>query len=304
MNDTDLIPRLIIDTDFETDCDDAGALAVAHKLADEKLIDLAAVNASVNSPLPALGAAALNAAFGRRNLPVGCNTSCADTPEYNAHRDNTGKLLYHYRLPEICFASENSIISSKELYLRLLNDAPDNSITICAIGLLTSLAELIDDGHLELMHRKVKAIYTMAKAEYPSGKDCFNWKMNRRAAATVLNNFKNRIVVSSCGSDILTCAPDGISRRSLILKCAYTAMGDGNENFYRPSWDQITVLAAAGALADHTRLSGPGFIKFDPESGEHSFTPDEKGNFHFLIQTSEKETLTRCVQEWMDKACR
>ena len=66
MNDTDLIPRLIIDTDFETDCDDAGALAVAHKLADEKLIDLAAVNASVNSPLPALGTAALNAAFGRR----------------------------------------------------------------------------------------------------------------------------------------------------------------------------------------------------------------------------------------------
>jgi hypothetical protein len=68
MSNTKNIPRLIIDTDFETDCDDAGALAVAHKLADENIIELAAVNASVNSPLPALGAAALNAAFGRRNI--------------------------------------------------------------------------------------------------------------------------------------------------------------------------------------------------------------------------------------------
>ena len=114
MSNTDLIPRLIIDTDFETDCDDAGALAVAHKLADENIIELAAVNASVNSPLPALGVAAFNAAFGRRNLPVGCNTSSADTPEYNSHREKTADMLYHYRLPEICYASENSLISSSE----------------------------------------------------------------------------------------------------------------------------------------------------------------------------------------------
>jgi inosine-uridine nucleoside N-ribohydrolase len=303
MSNTKNIPRLIIDTDFETDCDDAGALAVAHKLADENIIELAAVNASVNSPLPALGVAALNAAFGRRNLPVGCNTSSADTPEYDRHCEKTAALLYHYRLPELCYASENSIISSKELYLRLLNDAPDNSITVCAVGLLTSLAELIDDGYLDLMHRKIKAIYTMAKADYPSGRDCFNWMMNRRAAATVLNNFKNDIVVSSSGSDILTRAGNGISRRSLILKCAYTAMGRGDENYLRPSWDQITVLAASEMLSGYAELSEPGFINYDQNSGEHSFTPDENGNFRFLLQTSPNDKLTRYVQEWMDKAC-
>ena len=304
MNNTHNIPNIIIDTDFETDCDDAGALAVAHELADEKLINLIAVNASVNSPLPALGVAALNAAFGRRTLPVGCNTSSADTSEYNIHRDKMPDQLYHYRLPELCYASENAIISSKELYLKLLNEAPDNSLTICAIGLLTSLAELIDDGHLDLMHRKINTIYTMAKADYPEGRDCFNWVMNCKAAATVLNNFKNRIVVSSRGSDILTCAACGISVRNLILQCAYTTMGNGNEKFFRPSWDQITVLAAANMLKDHAKLSEPGTITFDAKSGKHSFTPDENGNFHFLFSDSPADSLTSYVQEWMDKACR
>ena len=44
---------LIIDTDFETDCDDAGALAVACALADAGRIRLLGVNASVCSPWPA-----------------------------------------------------------------------------------------------------------------------------------------------------------------------------------------------------------------------------------------------------------
>ena len=298
------LPNLIIDTDFETDCDDAGALAVAHALADAGVINLLAVNASVNSPLPALGVAALNAAFGRRTLPVGCNTSCADTPEYNAHRDKMPGMLYHYKLAEVFPASENSIISSKELYLDILNASPDNSVTICAIGLLTSIAELIEDGHLDLLHRKVKALYTMANADCPAGRDCFNWVMNRSAAAAVLNNFRNRIVVSSAGTDVLTSAGTGSSAGRNILKCAYTSMGCGNENYQRSSWDQITVLAAAGMLDEYTELSGAGFISFDASSGEHSFAPDENGNFHFLMQSSTSELLAGYVQSWMDKACR
>ncbi len=304
MNNITTLPNLIIDTDFETDCDDAGALAVAHALADAGIINLIAVNASVNSPLPALGVAAFNAAFGRRNLPVGCNTSSSDTREYNAHRDKMPQMLYHYKLPQLFPASENSIISSKELYLNILNNSQDNSLIICAIGLLTSIAELIEDGHLDLLHRKVKALYTMANADCPTGRDCFNWVMNCSAAATVLNNFKNRIVVSSAGSDILTSAGTGNGVRHDMLKCAYTSMGGGNENYFRPSWDQITVLAAAGMLDEYAEISGAGSIRFDAASGEHLFTPDQNGNFHFLMQTATSEDLAGYVQNWMAKACR
>ena len=47
--------KLIIDTDFETDCDDAGALAILHGLADRGLIEPLGIVASVNSGWPAAG---------------------------------------------------------------------------------------------------------------------------------------------------------------------------------------------------------------------------------------------------------
>lgn len=45
--------KLIIDTDFETDCDDAGALAILHGLADRGLVEPLGIVASVNSCWPA-----------------------------------------------------------------------------------------------------------------------------------------------------------------------------------------------------------------------------------------------------------
>ncbi|HCH85950.1 MAG TPA: nucleoside hydrolase, partial [Lentisphaeria bacterium] len=51
---------IILDTDFETDCDDAGALCVLHALARRGNAAIAGVIASVHSPWPAAGVRALN----------------------------------------------------------------------------------------------------------------------------------------------------------------------------------------------------------------------------------------------------
>ena len=90
--------KLIIDTDFETDCDDAGALAILHGLADRGLIEPLGIVASVNSCWPAAGVRALNLAFGRPELPVGCNFDCPDTFAYRLHRENHIPQLYHWKL--------------------------------------------------------------------------------------------------------------------------------------------------------------------------------------------------------------
>ncbi len=63
--------RLIVETDIFSDVDDVGALAVAHALADEDRCQLAAIG--VNTPsIYGVGAArAVNAFFGRPDIPVG-----------------------------------------------------------------------------------------------------------------------------------------------------------------------------------------------------------------------------------------
>ena len=53
---------LILDTDIDTDCDDAGALAVLHALADRGEVEIAGVVCDVGNPWAAACAAAVNRA--------------------------------------------------------------------------------------------------------------------------------------------------------------------------------------------------------------------------------------------------
>ena len=63
--------RLIIDTDMSSDCDDVGAVCLAHALMDAGEADLLAVVHNTGL-LEGVGAvSALNAWYGRDSLPVG-----------------------------------------------------------------------------------------------------------------------------------------------------------------------------------------------------------------------------------------
>ena len=65
-------PAIIFDTDIGSDCDDAGALAVLHKLADkEEIIILGTIFSSNANPYGIGTAAAINQYYGRGDLPLG-----------------------------------------------------------------------------------------------------------------------------------------------------------------------------------------------------------------------------------------
>ena len=137
---------IILDTDFETDCDDAGALCVLHALARRGNAAIAGIIASVHSPWPAAGVRALNLRLGRPDIPVGCNFDYPDSGRYRQHRERMPGRLYHRAMAEAVpealpdrFRPEEGVA----LYRRLLEQAEDGSVTICAIGLLTLLAELL-----------------------------------------------------------------------------------------------------------------------------------------------------------------
>src|SRR5687768_10367927 len=63
--------RIIFDTDMDSDCDDAGALAVLHALADRGEAEILATVASSKNPWSAPCVDAINTYYGRGDLPIG-----------------------------------------------------------------------------------------------------------------------------------------------------------------------------------------------------------------------------------------
>lgn len=301
-------PLLIVDTDFETDCDDAGALAILHGLADQGVLEIGGICASVHSPWPAAGVKAFNCAFGREEIPVATNRITANGEPYSAVVESVSSRLYHRAMSERYPQSDPGVFQPEEavdFYFRRLEAAPDHGVTICAIGLLTSLWDFLRrEGAIELIRRKVRLLVTMAEAEFPAGADGFNWNMDRRAAAGVLDGWPGEIVVTSLGRDVLTAAypcRDGV--RGEMLKLAYRRMGGGSEMYRRSSWDLIAVLYSAKLLEGETALSAECRIAYNPGTGRHTAFPQSGGKRRFLLQKSESCVLEKIVQRYLNDSC-
>jgi inosine-uridine nucleoside N-ribohydrolase len=122
------IRRIILDTDMRGDCDDAGALAALHALADNGECEILGVMASTTGPHVASVIGAINNFYGRPDFPVGLYAG-------------TGIRGDDYYAPVVgdpfWFPSRVSNATATEsttLYRRLLHEAPDSSVSIVVIG--------------------------------------------------------------------------------------------------------------------------------------------------------------------------
>lgn len=298
--------RIILDTDIETDCDDVGAVLTLHALAHQGKLGIAGVIASTRDIDSALYLKALLQELGSPEIPVGSNMFLPHGQNYLDHVGRCQKILYtkardfkHLR-PEI----EDGL----RLYRRLLAAAPDGSVRICAIGLLTLLAALLDSGGddispltgRELLAQKVEAIYSMALAAYPTGCDRFNYAMDKAAAAKVLNNAPCKIVISALGSDVLTGAELMQSTpQTSVAALAYRVFGSYNLEFRRPSWDQMTVLAASSAYSQVLAEVCGGNIVFDTATGENRFTGEADGKGYFMVARQTPQYFARLIEDLM-----
>jgi hypothetical protein len=281
-------PRpIILDTDIDTDCDDAGALALLHALMDTGACRLLGVVCDV--PVPACPGAvrAINHWYGRGALPVGLvqvpdyQTSPTWQPyrDHRAHclRGAAGAALYNDLLARTRPPQDPPPEPAVSCYRRLLAAAPDDSITICAIGTLTALAQLLVSGPdgcsplpgRDLVARKVRELVTMAKAPFPAGRECFNWRMDSPSAAAVLHDWPTALAVSWAGDTVPTgarfvaAAPPGQPVREAYVRF----LGGSARN--RPSWDLLAALYAVRGLADLFSCSPPRSLKLDLKMADY-----------------------------------
>lgn len=153
--------NLILDTDMGPDCDDVGALAVAHAFADRGEAALKAVTCCTSSPWAARCADALNSFFGRGDIPVGelKKKGVLDNPAFERFNQAVGALF-----------QEKEYDSAVRVLRRTL--AAERDLTLVCIGPLKNMELLLTSGPddispltgPELMAQSLRNVVAMAGA--------------------------------------------------------------------------------------------------------------------------------------------
>ena len=188
------VPRILLDTDVGSSTDDLFALAMLYRYEDAGKCRLLGVVVDRPGEANAAFVDAMNAWAGRPELPVGLVRRGPEKAmvfiDYAHVADTTdavGRPLFPHAAPGPDGRPDGWV-----LYRRLLAGQPDGSVTICSIGFLTCLAQLLESppddlsplGGAELVRRKVaRAIVmggTFAKDDEPE----YNFAMDPEAVRT------------------------------------------------------------------------------------------------------------------------
>lgn len=187
--------KIIFDTDLGPDYDDVGALAFLHAMADSGKAEILATVSSNKHELVAPSIEVVNRYFGRSDLPIGAPKT--DGVNLGSAQHWADSIISKY--PHT-IKSTNDVSDAVDVYRKILNSQPDNSVTIVTVGFLTNLNNLLKsppdklcplNGN-ELVARKVKILVSMA-GRFPAGRE-FNIYMDSAASKYVFENWPGEII--------------------------------------------------------------------------------------------------------------
>ena len=298
--------QIILDTDLGSDCDDAGALAVLHALADAGEADILACIYS--SGLNSYGAgciSAINTYYGRAGIPIGA----AEESELGDSRNDfleaiaTNQALYGHKI-----VSRDDVPDLVSVYRQALAAAPDNSVQIVSIGHTKGLYDLLEsapDGSSALTGRnllklKVKNWVAMG-GQFPL-ENAPSWNFGRNGAAAysrhVVENWPTPIVFSGweIGAPIQTGRALSATPADNPVREAYRLWDNALENG-RASWDQTAVLYAVRGAADYWELRR-GQCNVDDE-GRTYWHDDQEGPHAYLVQKMPPTAMAEVIENLM-----
>ncbi|MBN1418816.1 MAG: nucleoside hydrolase, partial [Planctomycetes bacterium] len=277
---------IIFDTDMDTDCDDAGALAMLHALADVGEARILATVVSSKYPYSAPCVAAINRYFGRPDIPIG-------VPEGEGASTSRGSRYAKAIAEEFPtgWKTGDGAPSAAMLYRRILAGEPDHSVVVVTVGYLTNLRDLLETKADEtsplsgpdLVRRKVKR-WTCMGGGYPEDLQpagSGNFKPDPRSAVAVARDWPGPVSFSGDGRRILTggrlrtqAPPDHPVRRVYDLYLG--------ERPTRPSWDQVALLHAVRPDARYWRVTAEGHNHIFP-NGTNQWRAEPDDPRHRLV---------------------
>ncbi|MBE6608655.1 MAG: hypothetical protein E7633_08880 [Ruminococcaceae bacterium] len=313
--------KIIFDTDIGGDCDDAGALALIHRLCDKGDAELLAVTHCYNGEYYAGCIDAINRFYGRQ-VPIGIN--------YASPKSSNPRGVY---AAELCEKFENSYPASLyktsdgpmdtlALLRKTLWEADDNSVTLVVTGALTSMSRLISSipdsicplNGKELVAKKLNRTVVMGgrffeswpMVIYESGNPSHHimtWEYNIKGsgyenAKTVFENWNGELVLSSyeIGSYIVSMvAYAKRARPGDPVAFAYQLYSNDNG---RCSWDHTAVLEAIHP-GKYWNIHEFGKISVDEDLVTHW----EKSNIYkhsYLLPKSDYTEIRQTLDDLLD----
>lgn len=291
---------LIFDTDMSGDCDDAGALALLHALADRGECQLLAVVTNRKDKTNASAAAVdvINTYYGRPDLPIGTDkvgpTDLQRTSTYTcALRDG----FAHDAKPD------DLMPDALAVYRRVLQAQPDASVTICSVGAFSNLAELWRQAP-ELVKTKVRRLVVMGGQFPAKSRPETNIRTHVAAARIVAAEWPGEIVwhgfeignVLITGTGLKQTPESNPVRRTYELKpFGKRPAIDGGQ----PSWDQGAALfAVQGADPTLWHTVQGGRVEID-DQGITQWVPGPLTGHRYMQFTGDPAKITTEIERLM-----
>jgi len=312
--------KIIFDTDIGGDCDDAGTLAMLHRLCDKGEAELLAVTHCFATPYVAGCIDAINRYYGRE-VPVGINYSEIREKDRGVY---AGVLCDYFpnRYPAEVFGTVDAAPDTLTVLRQTLAAAEDNSVTLVVTGKLGSMAKLARSGPdeispltgMEMIRKKLARTVVMGgrffeswpMVIYPDGNAGGNpvtWEWNIRyskldEARTASDDWPGELVFSSyeIGSYIKTMVeyPSRAAKGDPVA-LAYEVH---NRGAGRCSWDQTAMLEAIRP-GEYWNYHAFGRVTVDDEFVTH-WSPSDEYRHTYLLPKADYETVRQVIDDLID----
>ncbi len=284
--------KIILGTDWWTDCDDCVALRLLTNAHKNKEIEL--IGVSIDACMD-YSASSLNAFLtydGLPDIPIGIDLDATDfNGDYLKYQEPISKKYPHkIKTNEEC---ENAV----EMYKRLLKKT-DDKVDIVEIGFNQVLANVLEsENGIELFKQKVNKLYVMAGEWNKENGSEHNFNNNHRSAkgGHILCR-KCPVPITFLGFEVGTTVAtgDGLPDND-ILTVALEHYGCADTG--RCSWDPMTVLLAI--IGDEEKAgykTVKGTASVNEKTGENSFIEGD-GLHSYVIKTKPDDYYRNEIQK-------
>lgn len=283
-------PKVIFDTDIDSDVDDVGALAMLLNMHKAGSIELAGIIVTSDDLYSPVCADAICTYFGCEDIPVGF---------YMGNLSLTNHSRYSKMIADEFPAGIESWAESEgstRLYRRLLANSADSSVIILTVGHLSSLQKLLESSPdktsslsgQEIVNKKVQKWICMG-GQYPEGKEANFFRPDPKSTVYCIQHWTKEIVFVGweAGKDILT-GGDYLKNRLKSQHPVYRSYELYNNFSGRSSWDQMAVLQLtdiSGRFFNYSKY-GRCLVASD---GSNKWVEDRSGSHRYIILKPEIE---------------